>query len=511
MSNKSKRNSYSFLKPSNPILFVSNKGVSEIPVESIKIEIVGQKAFGLSCFPKIWTLPFFVVSHHFSIDYKQGSTKQKEIILNKWLKYIIVAANQIGINIDDVIIIRSSSCTEGMQERGKYYSREGMYSNLRNLLVGYLEKLFSDKSLSNEKIPLVIQKYAVPISAKGHVSNERRISEANRDWLGQFEDVKTDKNTLFTINLRNWRRKIEIGNLIYKPLLCNLSLRVSEVLKIPATWGYEQKLRLHFEWVWDGKRIYMVQVDQEHEIEGIDPTQVYKSRSTVSSTFTPLCLKQIKLKHAKKYKKIRNVFTYLKLGLPVTKLYVLEDQAIIDKLALGEISPELKSDIQNLVKGSLIIRMDIDTDDDKRLKLLPRTEEVRDSDKAIEWLKIQSSEIKKKVSDDVAFIFHTFIPATASAFALAAPNERKVQIEALWGIPEGLYYNAHDKYIVDTKTPRVEEVINKINQFSIITKRNYKHYFVSPDDSGRWTVKILRSPFDWRATITNQEWIKKIA
>ncbi len=50
-----------------------------------------------------------------------------------------------------------------------------------------------------------------------------------------------------------------------------------------------------------------------------------------------------------------------------------------------------------------------------------------------------------------------------------------------------------------------------MDQFIILEKQNYKHYFIAPDDDGHWTLKILKPPFDWKGTIQNETWIKEIA
>ncbi len=176
-------------------------------------------------------------------------------------------------------------------------------------------------------------------------------------------------------------------NYIDKKLDCNLSIQVSEVLKIPATWAYNQGLRLHFEWVWDGGTIYLVQADQEREYSGVDPTLIQKIHRSSLSEFKPRCLKEINETHTRKYNKIHNVFTYMKLGLPTTPLYILEDQTAIESLASGKIAPALENRFFDLVKGSLVIRMDVATEDKDKKQLLPRTHEVREIDKALSWLK----------------------------------------------------------------------------------------------------------------------------
>lgn len=495
-------------KPLKTIPFVTNKK-TEIILPTI--EQVGEKAFGLSCLPEKWTLPFVVVSDELLSLYKKSSSKKCEQLVERWSNSIIKAILSIGVLNQDNIIVRSSGCSEGLEERGKFYSSEGTLDNIIKPLTECLKELVSDQDLTAQRIPLVIQKHVIPISGKGHLSNERRFYKEKRDWICEFEALKSEKSNSSTINLRNWRKKYLVN--IDKELKCNLSAHVSEVLKIAAAWAYERKLRLHIEWVWDGNAIYLVQADQEREVDGVDPIKGCRSNSIKPQKFIPKCLKAINADHARQYNKIKNVFKYIKLGLPITKLYILEDKIVIKNLVSGKIAPELEEDLAILVKGSLVIRTDIANEDTNVRQMLPRTHEVRDLESALKWLKEESSNISKIYKqDDFVFIFHNFVQAAASAFAYAAPGGRKVQIEALWGLPEGLYYNSHDKYVVDTKTKRIDKLNYKnLDKFEIRKRINFKRFFVAPNENGQWTTKVLKPAYDWKGTITKEEWIKEIA
>ena len=513
MVNKQTTQSHLSFEPLSSLTLVTDDGNIEVPPKSVTPELVGEKAFGLSCLPKAWTLPFIVVSDKLLSLWNSSLQDDREQLLKRWAKQIFTAAVSIGIDEEAKIIVRSSGHSEGLDERGMFYSIEGTLNNITKPLADCFQELSSDKDLNQQKISLIVQKSVVPMIAKGHLSNERRCSKEKRDWLGDFEKLKAGKGKPFKINLRNWRKLISTEDRTDEPLRCNLTAHVSEELKIPAAWGYEQKLRLHYEWVWDGKSIYLVQADQEHEAAGTEPTTVSKLQKSLPPKFTPKYLKEINESHANKYEKIRNVFKYLKLGLPTTKLYVLDDQSVIDALASGTVSPSLEKDLSKLVKGSLVIRMDIATKDINMRKLLPRSDEMRELDRAVVWLKEQSAEIRKHVIDeDVAFIFHNFVPSVSSAFALATPGKRLVQIEALWGLPEGLYYNKHDKFIVDTLTPRLEEIRNNdIDRFKIREKINFKQFFVTPDKDGHWATEILMPSYGWRKSIRRTGWVKEIA
>jgi len=488
---------------------VDIKNVTEIAIESITPQKVGEKAFGLSSLPKAWTLPFIAVSPALFAVYASSDGTGPDELVSPWADQIRAAAVLAGMKEDERIIVRSSGYSEGLKERGKFCSMPGTLKTVSLSLVGCLKQLALDMDSRTCEIALVIQKHADPIRLKGHLSNESRVYKETRDWAGEYEGT----DTTFTINLRNWRKRIVVDDQVDTPLQCDLDVRVPEVLKIPAAWAYRQSLRLHFEWVWDGKTVYIVQADQEHESVGENPTKVYIPGGKRSSGFEPRCLIRVTEAHAERYNKIRNVFTYMKLGLPITQLYVLDDQSVIDGLALGKTTSELEADLLELVKGSLVIRMDIATDDLSTRQLLPRTEEVRELEGALAWLKDRSAEFRKhNQSEDLVFIFHNFLPAESSAFAYGAPGERKVQIESLWGLPEGLYYNAHDKYVVDTQMPNGRDLRrDDIDQFVVQKKANYKHFFVAPDQEGHWTTRILKAPYDWRISIRKAEWVKEIA
>jgi hypothetical protein len=347
--------------------------------------LVGEKAYGLSSLPKAWTLPFVVVSDKLLTNFKTFPTISRPSLIDSWAVKIVEAALAEGIAEGDNVIIRSSGCSEGLDERGKFHSVPGRLNDFVSCLTHCLQKLESDSQLKTFSIPLVVQKHVVAVSSKGHLSNERRCYEEKRDWLGQFEDTKHN-NPCFVIALREWRTSIAFDEFVLLPLTCNLTARISEVLKIPATWGWKNNLRLHFEWVWDGQSIYIVQADQETNVIGIDPTRLSPSMTMNGELFDPICLAEINEQHAEKYNKIHNVFTYMKLNLSHTKFYVLDRKSVIDELSKGNEPAELTTDLEKLVKGSLVIRMDIATDDKNLRQLLPRTHEVRSLSQALIWL-----------------------------------------------------------------------------------------------------------------------------
>jgi predicted house-cleaning noncanonical NTP pyrophosphatase (MazG superfamily) len=483
------------------VLFVEGCNTVLLASDEVEPARVGQKAVGLASLPSSWTLPFYCVSGELCRAYAAGQGQAE--MLRSWGRTVREAAKKLGLRDQEEILVRSSGSSEGIGNRGRFYSAAGTVQNIETTLRICIEKLTDDPELRKDWIPLIIQKRCNPTKAKGHLSNERHCYEENRDWMGEFESADSDASAQFQINLRHWRRKLVQD--VDRPLNCALSIHVSEALKEPADWAYRQRARVHFEWVWDGAVVYLVQADEELHIEGHDPIHDHKERRYTTIALTPAVLRLVDARDARRFSKIANVFSYLELGLPIAPLYILDDQRIIKALAAGRVDPRLRADVEELVKGSLVIRSDIATDEVVAKQLLPRTDELRDAETAFEWMVAQSKRLLTATSR-CAFILHNFIPARAAAFAYATPDNPLVQVEALWGLPEGLYYNAHDKYVIDTVATAIDKVSpERAARFAVREKRNFKRFFVSPTPSGKWETLALRPPFDWRGSLSKQE------
>lgn len=501
------------LKPTQSVYKIEASCFRLLSPEEVCFESVGEKAFGLSCLPSFWTLPYLVVSSDLVSAYRQSTNDvEKNNLVQPWSKSIRNAAATAAMTCEGPILVRSSAVSEPLEDRGRYHSILGTFETLEQTLNKCLSELTRDEDLVSEQVHLIVQPAVTPVSGKGHLSNERRCYEEARDWLGEFEIEDGRASHTFTVNLRKWRRQ-ESEQSEQQHLACNLEAQVSRVLSIPAWWAHRHKVRLHFEWVWDGRRIYLVQADEAKTLTGIDPTKIPKKGIGSAIDYLPKCLVPINEELAARYNKIRNVYTYLKLQLPITNLYVLDAPSILDEVRKGTPPPELITDLEALIPGSLVIRTDLATEDQKLRQLLPRTNEVRDVDAAILFLQETLLKLSsEKVTESVAFIFHNYIPAISSAFAYAAPGQRKVLIETLWGLPEGLYYNTHDKIEVDTGLAQIIGAKPEVmKRFRLSIKPRFKRNFVAPDDQGNWITQNVAEPWDWRLSIRKEDWIKQIA
>ncbi len=489
------------LFPVRGVILVTKGGVTTLSSDTVSLRNVGQKAFGLSTLPPAWTLPFVCVAADLYRDYA-GQAGDRGTILAEWANRIEQGGKQVSIGSDDRILVRSSGRGEGLAARGKFYSAQGQMRDVRDVLEKCLAQLAADSALRIEEIPLLVQKCATPTKIIGHLSNERRCYEETRDWIGEMQAAEVSHAQGFSINLRRWRNRLSLD--LDRTLECDLSTHIPEVLKAPANWAFERQARIHFEWVWDGKAVYLVQADEEIASGGHNPEEEHRNRTYQAVTFTPKILKRITTEHAGKFAKIDNYLTYLNLGLPSAPLYFLDDQSIIRRLSKNDVPRELLADVTELAKGSVVIRLDVATQDLPEKQLLHRTDEIRDPAIAVEWMVTESKSLVQ-LGHDCAFIFHNFIPAQSAAFAYADPTLPTVQIEALWGLPEGLYYNSHDQFLVDTRKPSVDAVQSTdIAHFPVRERRHFKQFFVSTTPTGKWETLTLAPPYDWKASISNE-------
>ncbi|MCR6686570.1 nucleoside triphosphate pyrophosphohydrolase [Pseudoxanthomonas sp.] len=213
------------------------------------------------------------------------------------------------------------------------------------------------------------------------------------------------------------------------------------------------------------------------------------------------------------YKKLANAKLYTELGYRMPDFYVLDDPGILSSIVEnGAVPPNLRSDLRILCRAPLVLRTDGLNIPKEDREMLPRSHELRDADSAIRWL---TSEFSTRLgqldpfANELTLIGHHYIPALASAWALADPTTRRVRIESLWGIPEGIYYFPHDVFDVDAGGGGGRA---DFSPSSILDRRvRYKDRFIAPDDAGSWVVHDVAPPDDWGSSIQKEDWIREVA
>jgi predicted house-cleaning noncanonical NTP pyrophosphatase (MazG superfamily) len=356
------------------------------------------------------------------------------------------------------------------------------------------------------KVHWIVQEY-IPPRRKGHLSNERRLSYEKRDWVAEVEPEGDQPGDTAPVAVRLWREGTDVSDL---DLSCTSELEITLRLKQVARWATRLSSRLHFEWVWNGTAVRIVQADAAEPTGGIDPTSL---RPTDIPT---IALESLRLFRAatnadfEQYGKLRNAKIYRELGYQMPQFFVLTDETTIAEILRGEISSLLAHDLAELTKRPLIIRTDGVGIPASKREMLPRSDELRTFEAAKNWL---TAKFKLAIDANglpmaaLCLIAHHFIPSVSAAWARAEPGKRMVRVESLWGLPEGLYWYSHDTFEVDTQ----QNVPTATTDLPLRERLRYKGTFVAPDGEGKWVPCRTAVPHDWTRSISRRSWITEIA
>lgn len=484
------------LSPVTSVLLVSGSSITELNPAQVTVIDIGLKGFGLSCLPTVWTKPFFVVA---------ANSELSETALT-------AATLRLNIQPSDTLLVRSSGIDESIEDRGALISEQCFGSTIKERIEHLRQQISNFQEGDSSPVHWVVQPL-IATQAKGHLSNERRLNKDLRDWIAEVEASPGSPSEAHRIAIRTWR---DDTPRLEQSLVCKYRANLTDQLETVARWTYDRMLRVHYEWVWDGAQVFIVQADNcEDERQGVDPKTLVHGASHESSPIELNLFRVASSEDFKNFRKLENAAIYKEQGYDVGSFFVLDDEATLDRLLdSGECSDPLKADLIALTKRPLVIRTDGKSIPEEKKQMLPRSDELRSLETALSYLtktfadKIKTASLEKT---GLCLIAHHFIPATSSAWCKAHPDQRRVRIESLWGIPEGLYWYAHDVFDVDTQLSKLTSNQSQPNDFKIRERLRYKERFVAPDEHGSWIVQRTIAGPDWSRSIQREEWIKEIA
>lgn len=494
-----KRSAHSQFLPCRPVLLIADTGPMEIPADQVSSSEVGWKALGLSALPIGWAPPFFVVS---------AQCFERKIPLDTVNGWVSDSQTRLALVLGAPLMIRSSGTAETMRDRGRFPSK---VCTSRDLVASVEELRAKIPESSREQVHWIVQQ-AVSSQRNGHLSNERRVSREPRDWAVEFEPTGNRQGDAVSIGIRRWREGLFPSSL---DLSCASETEITLRLRQVAKWALQLSPRIHFEWVWDGHRLWIVQADAAEPADGTDPTAVLPPKIYMAKIGRLEVFRHAETGDYERYGKLRNAALYKRLGYVMPPFFLADDPSTIASLLSGKISPEVEQDLRELIKRPLIIRTDGENIPQDKREMLPRSDPLAAADEAKKWIvNVFSAEIKKLelANHGLCLVAHHFIPSVASAWARAEPGNRIVRIESLWGIPEGLYWYSHDTFEVDTREVKLKnsKTFAKL-PFGVSERLRYKGTFVAHDKSGKWAPVSVRPPHDWRPSIRKQEWLFEIA
>ncbi|MYZ45189.1 nucleoside triphosphate pyrophosphohydrolase [Schauerella aestuarii] len=473
-------------------------GFETLEPSALDVERVGQKAYGLAALPTAWVPPFFVVdcsySAQLSRDFSFYSIQLRQVV-----------AECLGASGTTQIYIRSSGVVETLDYRGQLDSRACSVEDLPSTLVELHKELCS----APHSVHFIVQ-VCMRVHAKGHLSNERRFRREPRDWVAEWEPAGGNEGRTESVSIRPWRDGVASN---IDQMFCIAPDAVGIALRRVAGWGFRFNVRLHFEWVWDGMTLWVVQVDLADDSIGTNPHSTIPAKIESLDSATLRVFRIATQSDFEKYRKLKNTRLYASLNYDINPFYVIDDAKAIESIFSGRISTNLDADLADLTLRPFIIRVDGTNIPAANRDMLPRSDELRSADDAKAWFvdKLVPFINKHDLKDcGICLIAHHFIPAVASAWARAQPDISTVRIESLWGIPEGLYWHSHDTFSVDTRS-RVLDQSATTSEYEVRERIRYKGTFIAADSDGRWIPQATDAQHDWVRSIKKKEWISEIA
>lgn len=444
---------------------------------------IGGKGRGLLRLPVAWVpATLFLEGHTSATDLCTSARAAARSLPPEALSRVVSES------AERVLLVRSSAVNESMRERGTFSSLEAPASvdGLAVILEEVWERAIRDGGLlTSERIGVIVQPKLV-CALSGHLSNEYRVSRESRQWTSTIETPHFSQ--------AQWRvqRALRVSE---SPLLCGLD-HIDTALRTLATFHTQTDARFHLEWVWDGERVWAVQSDLVEETFGPPPGDAWAPTRGVG--LEAASLKEFsyilpkKLGDFSSWPKVEAISRFGEAGLAVPKVCVLTGPAILEELASGHIRKELQGDIRLLASGHVVLRTDVRGQNPQFF--LPKTGATCDAEEIGRFLtESAASLVQMTAPENVAFIAHRFLRARGSALSSARPDGALVNIDAGWGLPDGLNWLPHDSFIVDTQTGRINRsVLGKTNLFD-----------VAPDES--WTYRETPSRWIWKASLGDKQ------
>jgi predicted house-cleaning noncanonical NTP pyrophosphatase (MazG superfamily) len=451
------------------------------------METLGHKAAGLARLPASWTPRYVCISAEAAADLASVAGTDVVTLAARLRTSPSAAGLQRLFDASPSgVIVRSSALDEDISARGLYLSVETTFASFQTFGEA-LARIWDHAARVDRgpaRIPVVVQTRLDPVLF-GHLSNETRLRRDRRDWV---VEVGRQYGRTVTSGLRALR--VDRVSPDQVDLTCNSPSELRTALRRVAGSFTRIGERLHFEWLWDGTRVWIVQCDAVPELRSARP------RATGRAAAIPdLSVFRMPTEEDRDIPKVRCIAEYVAAGLPHAGVAVLRDARIITELAQGRCPNDLLSDLEHLAGAEVVVRSDYSRIDGDFEVLLPRTETEHSATKLGKFLvsTVKSMLDKGVAAKDIVFLTHPFIPADAAAWSLSAPLSSDVRVDATHGLPDGLLFYSHDSYVAN---PRRGDVHRHIRA---------KESILVADSDGSWRRTALGAPWSWRSSLDDEE------
>ncbi len=378
-------------------------------------------------------------------------------------------------------MIRSNSPGETLSSRGSLASYPA--APTREAAADAIDKLFA---ASEGEVMCALLQVGIEPGIAGHMSNERRVSQRKDFWL--VEEFTHDSQVhQYTVQGKRSDAR--------DSLRASTESDLKDALRRAAGFLVDiENGRFHCEWVWSGKQVWLVQADEAEAFPCNATVDSYLNGvDTIATGFTPRsCLRHFRDVDSGKWKKLRRPKLFQEIGIPCADVFLLSGEQWTNRNLFER--AELERDFNKMCCFPVVVRYDVADDVEIDETLLPTSAPLTDTRELANFLDHVAHQFERErlSPTDWAFLFAFFVPARASAMVLARPHAQRIQVDALWGLPDGLLHFPHDRWFYYPETGKTSE------------QRRYKSHCVLPGES-EWATHELGSPFDWSGVLSDEE------
>jgi predicted house-cleaning noncanonical NTP pyrophosphatase (MazG superfamily) len=400
----------------------------------------------------------------------------------------------------DGLIVRSNSPSErGDHERGRFVSIRS--APTLEVLCNTIDQVLGQEASEGKDMFAIVQLY-VRGEANGHMSNERRVSERPASWLVQEANDDDDSA------MRYWRLHARTAE---RTLEAKDRLSLERTLRFVAGTLRSRTRRAHVEWVWSGERVWVVQFDQILAPKSPQVRKYLSASVNRPGQIPPGQLKTVREladHEVEQWRKLRKPAIFDALGMPRAPIYFLSGETFTHLAGTASGRQELEADLASLTAGwPIVVRCDLAHDAAASDLSLPVSDPSRSPSALVEWMSSAAEELRARGIEPKswAFLPARIVHARASVMALAQPDGQVVQLDALWGFPDGVSVLPHDTCIHQLTHDRVDYL------------PRYKGTCLLWNSGKGWSFETVPPPFDWSHVIDQAEvrtassWARRLA
>lgn len=451
------------------------------------VNFVGGKARGIFMLPRDWVPPFLVLTREFYVSWRQRLSVidtfdklplAEQTLLDEFLDRIVPTFCR-----DDAkVVIRSNSPDETLSSRGLFDSYTA--EPFRETMADAIAKLLTS---SGSAVMCVVLQVAIEPGLTGHMSNERRVSHQKNLWL--VEELTHGSHEVEQQMIKTSRSQVE------GPLLASTASELRNALRRTA--GFLTNIgtgRFHCEWIWNGKQVWFVQADeaQVSPCNAIVGSYLSDVEQSVPEFHPQSCLVHFHDVTSDKWQKLRRPQLFRQIGIPHADVFLLsgEQWTKCDLLERNR----LECDFNTMCQYPVVVRCDVADSVSVGETLLATSPPLTDAKKLGDYLDRVARQFEdEQVSpSDWAFLMSFLVPARASAMVHARPRSQRIQVDTLWGFPDGLLYFPYDRWFYYPGTGKTS------------VHRRYKSHCLLPSES-KWETYELGAPFDWQSVLNSEE------